>query len=85
MMKQLMIIAFAAALCGAPAFADEKPSDDEAAKIKAALTEWGCEGGTYEKESEATSVFEVDDTKCKGMQYDIKLDSAFKVISVTRD
>jgi hypothetical protein len=84
-MKKLMIVAFAAALCGAPAFADEKPSDDEAGKIKAALTEWGCEGGTYEKESEATGVFEVDDAKCKNMQYDIKLDSSFKVISMTRD
>ena len=55
------------------------------AKIKATLTEWGCEGGTYEKESEATSVFEIDDAKCKGAQYDVKLDSAFKVISITRD
>jgi uncharacterized protein YdeI (BOF family) len=84
-MRKLIIAAFATALCAAPAFADEKPSNDEAAKIKAALTEWGCEGGTYEKESEATSVFEVDDTKCKGMQYDVKLDGAFKVISITRD
>jgi hypothetical protein len=84
-MKKLIFVAFAAALCGAPAFADEKPSDDEVAKIKAALTEWGCEGGAMEKESEATSVFEVDDTKCKGMQYDVKLDGAFKVISITRD
>ncbi len=84
-MKRLMIVAFAAALCAAPAFADEKPSDDEATKIKATLTEWGCEGGTMEKESEATSVFEVDDAKCKGMQYDIKMDSAFKLISITRD
>jgi hypothetical protein len=84
-MKKLMIVAFAAALCAAPAFADEKPSDEEAGKIKAALTEWGCEGGTYEKESEATGVYEVDDAKCKGMQYDIKLDSAYKVIAVTRD
>jgi hypothetical protein len=84
-MRKLMIAAFAAALCGAPAFADEKPSDEEAGKIKAALTDWGCEGGTYEKESEATGVFEVDDSKCKGAQYDIKLDGAFKVISITRD
>ena len=85
MMKKLMIVAFAAALCGAPAFADEKPSDEEAAKIKAALTEWGCEGGTYEKETEATGVFEIDDAKCKGAQYDLKLDSAFKVVVITRD
>ena len=41
-------------------------SEDEAKKVKAALTEWGCEGGTIEKESEATGVFEVDDAKCKG-------------------
>jgi len=84
-MRKLLIIAFAAGLCGTSALADEKPSDADAAKIKAALTEWGCEGGTYEKESEATSVFEVDDAKCKGSQYDVKLDSAFKVISLTRD
>jgi hypothetical protein len=84
-MRRLMIAAFAAALCGAPAFADEKPSDEEAGKIKATLTDWGCEGGTYEKESEATGVFEIDDAKCRGAQYDIKLDGAFKVISMTRD
>ena len=84
-MKKLMIAAVAAAFCAAPAFADEKPSDDEAGKIKAARTEWGGEGGTYEKESEGTGVFEIDDTKCKGMQYDAKLDTSFKLISLTRD
>jgi len=84
-MKKLMVTICALALCSSAAFADSKPSDDEAAKIKATLTEWGCEGGTLEKETEATSVFEIDDTKCKGVQYDVKLDSAFKVISVTRD
>jgi hypothetical protein len=57
----------------------------KAGKIKATLTDWGCEGGTYEKESEATGVFEIDDAKCRGAQYDIKLDGAFKVISMTRD
>jgi hypothetical protein len=73
------------ALCSSAAFADSKPSDDEAAKIKAALSDWGCEGGTLEKETEATSVFEVDDAKCKGAQYDLKIDSSYKVISVSRD
>lgn len=84
-MKKLMIAAVAAALCAAPAFADEKPSDEEAAKIKAALTEWGCEGGTYEKETEASGVFEVDDAKCHGAQYDVKLDKDFKVTDVDAD
>lgn len=75
----------AAALCSTTALADAKPSEDEAKKVKAALTECGCEGGTIEKESEATGVFEVDDAKCKGAQYDIELDSAFKLISLSRD
>jgi hypothetical protein len=85
-MTKLVIAMFAAAaFFSTAALADSKPSDDEASKIRATLTEWGCEGGTLEKETEATSVFEVDDAKCKGAQYDLKLDSAYKVISVTRD
>ncbi len=84
-MKILMVAVCALALCSSAAFADSKPSDDEAAKIKAVLSDWGCEGGTLEKETEATSVFEVDDAKCKGAQYDLKIDSSYKVISVSRD
>jgi hypothetical protein len=84
-MKKLVLAALAAGLCSTAAIADSKPSDAEAEKIKATLTEWGCEGGTMEKETEATSVFEIDDTKCKGAQYDVKLDSAFKVIAITAD
>jgi Peptidase propeptide and YPEB domain len=80
-----MILAFAAILGSTAALADSKPSADEATKVKATLTEWGCEGGTIEKETEASGVFEVDDAKCKGAQYDIKLDSAFKIINITRD
>jgi hypothetical protein len=84
-MNRLVIVLFAAALASTAALADSKPSDDEAAKIKAALTDWSCEGGTFEKETEATSTFEVDDAKCKGAQYDVKLDGEYKIISVTRD
>jgi hypothetical protein len=84
-MHKPMILVLAAMLGSTAALADSKPSDDEATKVKATLTEWGCEGGTIEKETEATGVFEVDDAKCKGAQYDIKLDSAFKIINITRD
>jgi len=84
-MTRTLLAVLAAALCSTAALADAKPSEDEAKKVKAALTEWGCEGGTIEKESEATGVFEVDDAKCKGAQYDIKLDSAFKLIGLSRD
>jgi hypothetical protein len=72
-------------VCASTALANTKPTEDEAAKIMAALAEWSCEGGTIEKETEATGVFEVDDAKCKGMQYDLKFDSAYKLINMTRD
>jgi hypothetical protein len=67
------------------AYADDKPTDDEAAKIKAAVAEWNCEGGTYEKESEGTGVYEAEDVKCKSGQYDFRLEKDFKVFSITKD
>jgi hypothetical protein len=36
------------------ALANTKPTEDEAAKVMAALAEWSCEGETIEKETEAT-------------------------------
>lgn len=84
-MHKLIISVTAAVLCSTVALADSKPSEEEAAKIKEALAGWGCEGGTYEKEAEATGVFEIDDTKCKGLQFDVKLDSEYKLITITRD
>ena len=65
--------------------ADTPVSEADAAKIRATLQAWGCSGGKIEQETEASSVYEVDDAKCKDGQYDIKLDKEFKVISVTRD
>jgi hypothetical protein len=73
------------ALSASIALADSKPSDAEAAKIKETIAALGCEGGEFEKETEATGVFEVDDAKCKDGQYDIKLDKDFKIIVMTRD
>ncbi|MDX2289159.1 MAG: hypothetical protein NW217_10110 [Hyphomicrobiaceae bacterium] len=85
-MKRAIIALASACLLSTAAFADGKPTDAEAAKIKEALSAWGCEGGSYEKETEATGVFEIDDAKCKaGGQYDFKLDKDFKVIAVTQD
>lgn len=84
MFRVSIVIAAAAAYAGV-AHADARPTDEETAKLKAALTEWGCEGGTIEKEMEGTGVLEVNDAKCKGMQYDLKFDSAYKLISMTRD
>jgi len=86
MIKHLTVAAVAMAMAATAAFADEKPSDEEAAKIKEAVAAWGCEGGEYEKESEGSGVFEIDDAKCKdGNQYDIKLNDKFSLTSMTRD
>ena len=53
--------------------------------MKEAVTAFGCTGGEYEKESEGSGLFEVDDAKCKDGQFDIKLDKDFKILSATRD
>lgn len=85
-MRRVITLICAAILLAPAAFADEKPSAEEAAKIKATLEAWGCSGGVYEKESEGTGVYEVDDAKCKdGNQFDVKLDEKFTVRSMTRD
>jgi len=84
-MKRIFAAAAVLALCSGAAFADDKPTDEEAAKIKAAVAEWGCEGGTFEKESEGSGVFEAEDVKCKAGQYDFRLDKDFNVFVITRD
>jgi len=79
-----LAFAFAAGSAGF-ALADDKPTDDEAAKIKAAVEEWGCSGGEYEKETEGTGVYEAEDVKCKAGQYDFRLGKDFKVFVITAD
>ncbi|MGQ0673552.1 MAG: hypothetical protein ACT4N2_11855 [Hyphomicrobium sp.] len=84
-MKPIFIAALGLALAGTTAFADSKPSDAEVAKIKEALAAWGCEGGTFEKETEASGIFEAEDVKCKGGQYDFRLDKDFKAVVIITD
>lgn len=85
-MKKIAIIAASALALAMPAFADSKPSDEEVKKITEALSAAGYSGGEFEKETEATGVYEIDDAKDKsGAQFDIKLDKDFKILSVTRD
>lgn len=79
-----LALVFAAGAAGI-AFADDKPSDDEVTKIKAAVEQFGCSGGTYEKESEGTGVFEAEDVKCKAGQYDFRLTKDFQVFAITVD
>jgi hypothetical protein len=86
-MNKLSIAAAAAALMlvAVPAFADDEPTAEEAAKIKAAVEQWGCEGGTYEKETEGTGVYEAEDVKCPAGQYDFRLTKDFKVFAIIMD
>jgi hypothetical protein len=80
------LMAFVAVLIGRTfALADTPVSPADAEKIKATLQAWGCSGGKMEQETEGTSVYEVDDAKCKDGQYDIKLDKDFKVLVISRD
>jgi hypothetical protein len=80
-----ILLAVAAVSISTAALAEKPVSPAEAEKIKAALQVWGCSGGKMEQETEAGGTYEVDDAKCHGAQYDIKLDKEFKVISITSD
>jgi hypothetical protein len=84
-MTRTIATAVALAFLSTSAMADDKPTDAEAAKIKEAVAAWGCEGGKYEKESEGTGVYEAEDVKCKGGQYDFRLEKDFKVFVITKD
>ena len=79
------LVAFVVMSMSTAVLADTPVSETDAQKIRAALEAWGCSGGKMEQETEGTSIYEVDDAKCKDGQYDIKLDKDFKVISITRD
>jgi hypothetical protein len=85
-MQKFSIIAaviFAFASTAALADKENKPSDAEIAKIKAALAQIGCEGGDYDKEP--SGLFEVDDATCKIGTYDLKLDKDFNITLMSRD
>ncbi len=84
-MKRMALFATALMMASSVAVADDKVSDADGKKIQEALAAWGCSGGEMEKESEGSGVFEVDDAKCKGGQYDVKLDANFAVTSISRD
>ncbi|PPC86801.1 MAG: hypothetical protein CTY31_05665 [Hyphomicrobium sp.] len=85
-MKRFAIMAAAAAMFAMPALADDPLSEDEAKKASAAASAWGCEGGKWEKESEGTGLYELDDAKCKdGAAYDLKFDKDYKLMAIIRD
>ena len=79
-----LVIAFGVVMFATAAFANDKPFRRRSGKGEGSAYR-GCEGGTFERGAGGTGVLEVNDAKCKGMQYDLKFDSAYKLISMTRD
>lgn len=85
-MRRHFAIALTATLLTFPALADEKLSDDDAKKATAAAEAWGCTGGKWEKETEGSGIYELDDAKCKdSANYDLKFDKDFKLMFISRD
>lgn len=85
-MKRLALATAALVALSLPAFADAPLTEAEQKQATAAAAQWGCEGGKWEKETEASGVFEADDAKCKdGRNYDLKFDKDFKLQSITAD
>lgn len=84
-MRLVLSTALALGLCCTAALADEKVTDEEAAKLKEIVSAWGCVGGTFEKETEGTGVYEAEDVKCKSGNYDFRIDKNFKVFAITVD
>ena len=84
-MKHIAMVLTGSLFLVPAAFADDKPTDAEASKIQTALADWGCSGGTVEKEGEGTGVLEAEDVKCKAGQYDFRIDKDGKVFAITKD
>ncbi|WP_156795605.1 PepSY domain-containing protein [Bradyrhizobium icense] len=67
------------ALSVLPALADRAVTEDERAKLVAAVQAEGCSGGEFEMD-EDDQQFEVDDAVCAdGKKYDLKFDMQVKL------
>jgi hypothetical protein len=85
MNHRLLVLVTVMPLNLAPVFADDRPvTDDERTNLLAALSAEGCEGGKLEFDDDGH--YEVDDARCSdGRRYDLKLDTAFKLIKKELD
>jgi Fe-S cluster assembly iron-binding protein IscA len=62
-----------------PALADRQVSEDERAKLSAAVQAGGCSGGEFELD-EDDQQFEVDDAVCAdGKKYDLKFERQMRL------
>jgi Peptidase propeptide and YPEB domain len=72
-------------LMGASGIGKDRPvTDEERAKLVAAIAAEGCTGGKFEFDDDGR--FEVDDVTCKdGRRYDLEFDTSFKLIKKDLD
>ena len=71
---RLIISMISLAVAVLPALADRQVTEDERAKLSAAVQAEGCSGGKFELD-EDDQQFEVDDAVCAdGKKYDLKFD-----------
>jgi hypothetical protein len=82
-MHRLLTILAVGALTATIALADRPVTEEERAKLVAALQAEGCTGGKMEFDD---GKFEVDDARCAdGKEYDIDFDTNFKMIKKKLD
>jgi hypothetical protein len=86
MRKQLLASAAFLAILATAAWAKDRPvTDDERAKLVAAVAAQGCSGGK-DMEFDDDGHYEVDDVRCgDGQKYDLEFDTAFKLTKKKRD
>ncbi|MGV8840935.1 MAG: hypothetical protein ACWA6X_11595 [Bauldia sp.] len=68
-----------------PAAVHVDATEAEVAAVTAALGVLDCAVGEGGVERETATLFEVDDAICAAGQFDIKLNGAFEVLTLTRD
>ena len=74
----LLSLAALLILASAPAWAGRAVTDEERAKLAAAVSAQGCSGGKIEFDD---GKYEVDDVRCgDGRMYDFDFDPAFQLI-----
>jgi hypothetical protein len=84
MRNRIIIAAALGVAIAAPALGKDRPvTADERAKLTAAVAAQGCSGGKMEFDD---GRYEVDDARCSdGRQYDLKFDTAFKLLKKKLD
>ncbi len=77
---RLIISMVSLAVAVLPALADRQVTEDERAKLFAAVQAEGCSGGKFELDEEDDQQFEVDDAVCAdGKKYDLKFDMQMRL------